>query len=111
MEETPVVRRASAECGSDPRDRAEPHAPASDASTDQRIGAAIRDEPDAAPVEAAASWADTAVVVPEGKERITIRLDRDIVDFFREQGQYQTRINAVLRAYVEHRKAGRRSGR
>ena len=59
----------------------------------------------------AAAWADTVMIAPDGKVRITIRLDRDIVEFFREGGPYQTRINAVLRAYVEHSKAGRRSGR
>lgn len=43
------------------------------------------------------------------KERITIRLDRDIVDWFRlkveEQGggSYQSMMNAALREYVEHR--------
>jgi uncharacterized protein (DUF4415 family) len=44
---------------------------------------------------------------PPSKERITIRLDRDILDYFRDQveraggGNYQTVINAVLRDYVE----------
>jgi uncharacterized protein (DUF4415 family) len=36
------------------------------------------------------------------KEQISIRLDKDILDFFRKHGRgYQTRINAVLRAFVE----------
>jgi uncharacterized protein (DUF4415 family) len=36
------------------------------------------------------------------KEAVSIRLDADILDFFRTQGAgYQTRINAVLRAYME----------
>ena len=50
-----------------------------------------------------------AVVPPSGKKvRITIRLDRDIVDWFRAKvedqggGSYQTMINDALRAYVEH---------
>ncbi|PEN10385.1 hypothetical protein CRI94_17290 [Longibacter salinarum] len=35
------------------------------------------------------------------KKRITIRLDQDVVDFFKAQGQgYQTRINEVLKTYV-----------
>lgn len=44
-----------------------------------------------------------------GKVRITIRLDEDIIDWFREQvnaaggGNYQTLINKALREYVEHR--------
>jgi len=41
----------------------------------------------------------------ENKERITIRLDADVVAWFRKQvdggGNYQTLINAVLREYAE----------
>jgi hypothetical protein len=45
--------------------------------------------------------------VPPGKERITIRLDTDILEHFREAveraggGNYQTLINNALRAYIE----------
>ena len=45
--------------------------------------------------------------VPPGKERITIRLDADILEYFRGQveraggGNYQTLINNALRAYIE----------
>ena len=43
----------------------------------------------------------------EGKERITIRLDADILAWFREQvrggGNYQTLINAALRAHINDR--------
>ena len=37
------------------------------------------------------------------KESVTMRLDRDVLGFFRASGSrgYQTRINAVLRAFVE----------
>jgi uncharacterized protein (DUF4415 family) len=35
-----------------------------------------------------------------GKQLVTLRLDRDVLDWFRKAGKgYQTRINAVLRAY------------
>jgi uncharacterized protein (DUF4415 family) len=52
-------------------------------------------------------------VLPQqpGKERITIRLDSDILDYFRDEaekaggGNYQTAINAVLREYLEGKKA------
>ena len=45
------------------------------------------------------------VTVPPPKEQLTVRFDRDIVAWFREQGRgYQTRMNAVLRAYVEAQK-------
>ena len=40
--------------------------------------------------------------LPERKKSLTIRLDPDVLDWFRRQGKgYQTRINAVLRMYVE----------
>jgi uncharacterized protein (DUF4415 family) len=44
--------------------------------------------------------------MPPGKERITIRLDKDVLDWFRQQataqggGNYQTAINQVLREYI-----------
>jgi len=50
-----------------------------------------------------------AVVAPEaGKTRITIRLDSEVLDWFREQvnqaggGSYQTMINSALREYVKN---------
>ena len=49
------------------------------------------------------------VPVPKGKTRITIRIDDDILDWFRDQvnaaggGNYQTMINNVLREYVQRR--------
>ena len=47
---------------------------------------------------------DHALVVRAGqpKQRLTVRLDADLVDWFKAQGpNYQARINAVLRAYAE----------
>lgn len=45
------------------------------------------------------------VTIPPPKEQPTIRFDRDIVAWFRGQGRgYQTRMNAVLRAYVDTQK-------
>jgi uncharacterized protein (DUF4415 family) len=39
------------------------------------------------------------------KAQLTVRFDADIVDWFRKQGRgYQTRMNAVLRAYMETRR-------
>lgn len=43
-----------------------------------------------------------AIVWPGTKEQITLRLDPDVLKFFRKQGRgYQTTINAVLRKYME----------
>jgi uncharacterized protein (DUF4415 family) len=37
-----------------------------------------------------------------GKQQVTVRLDRDVLAFFKQGGRgYQTRINAVLRAFME----------
>lgn len=53
-------------------------------------------------------WSKAEIVTPTAKRAISIRLDSDILDFFREAGSgYQKRINAVLRAYVRER--GKRS--
>ena len=42
------------------------------------------------------------MVTPVTKQAISIRLDEDVIAWFRESGpKYQTRINAVLRSYVE----------
>lgn len=47
-----------------------------------------------------------AVPIPPGKTRITIRLDNEILDWFRSQvearggGSYQTMINDVLRDHI-----------
>lgn len=43
-----------------------------------------------------------AAQMPRGKTQITLRIDADVLEFFRDTGSgYQTMINAVLREYVE----------
>jgi uncharacterized protein (DUF4415 family) len=76
-----------------------------DALTDKEIERAVHSDPDAAPI-VDKEWFKTAkVIMPEPeprKELLTLRLDRKVVDWFRGPGaRYQTRMNAVLRAYVE----------
>lgn len=57
-------------------------------------------------------WSDAEVVVAPLKQAISLRVDRDVLDWFREQGpRYQTRINAVLRTYVSQAKGARKSVR
>ena len=52
-------------------------------------------------------WSTTRVVMPEPKKAVSLRIDPDILDFFKSQGKgYQTRMNAVLRAYMEAKRAG-----
>jgi uncharacterized protein (DUF4415 family) len=50
-------------------------------------------------------WRDARIVTPaERKGQITLRLDADLLDWFRSQGKgYQTHMNAVLRSYYEAR--------
>jgi uncharacterized protein (DUF4415 family) len=46
-------------------------------------------------------WSGVNSNLAEGKSQVTLRLDRDVLDFFRHTGKrYQTRINSVLRAYM-----------
>jgi uncharacterized protein (DUF4415 family) len=54
-----------------------------------------------------ATWLKAADSLPETKKQITLRIDADVLDFFKHSGKrYQTRINAVLRAYVDAHKEG-----
>ena len=47
-------------------------------------------------------FANAELRLPEPKQSITIRLDADVVEWFKAQGKgYQTRMNAVLRRYME----------
>jgi uncharacterized protein (DUF4415 family) len=49
-----------------------------------------------------------AIIWPGPKKQITLRVDPDVLTFFRKQGRgYQTVINAVLRRYMEARKERR----
>ena len=46
-------------------------------------------------------WDDAEVVLPPSKEAISIRVDQDVLEWFRSHGpRYQTRMNAVLRSYM-----------
>lgn len=50
-------------------------------------------------------WSRAVMVEGLNKKPISLRVDPDVLEFFREGGSgYQTRINAVLRAYVEAQK-------
>jgi uncharacterized protein (DUF4415 family) len=47
-----------------------------------------------------------AIIWPGPKKQITLRVDPDVLTFFRKHGRgYQTTMNAVLRKYMEARKA------
>jgi uncharacterized protein (DUF4415 family) len=53
-------------------------------------------------------WATAVPVVPGPKTPISLRVDDDVLAWYRESGpRYQSRMNAVLRAYMEHATRGR----
>jgi uncharacterized protein (DUF4415 family) len=72
----------------------------------QDIAQASADDPDAAPALDDAFWRNGEILDPRHeKSTITMRVDDDVLDFFRRGGSgYQSRMNAVLRAYVYARR-------
>lgn len=49
-------------------------------------------------------WDNVTVEAPKPKAVLNMRVDKDILDYFRKTGKgYQTRINAILRSYVGHK--------
>ncbi len=81
-----------------------------DAMTDADIEAAMRDDPnwkDFLNVD----WSNAVIVYPQPKSAISIRLDKDVVDFFKATGKgYQTRINGILRHYMQEVTKRRKTG-
>jgi len=48
-----------------------------------------------------AFWRTARLTMPVTKDRVTIRLDHDLVQWFKKNGSgYQTRINAILRSFM-----------
>lgn len=74
------------------------------AMNDEDIERAMRDDPDWKDFMDI-DWSKAKMVIPDRKKAISIRLDPDIIDFFQATGKgYQTRINAVLRHFVDEQK-------
>ena len=76
-------------------------------SSDAAIERAAQSDPDTFMPDAA--WFKRArLVAPQTKRMVTLRLDPDVLAWFQKRGRgYQTRINAVLRAFVEAQSRGR----
>jgi uncharacterized protein (DUF4415 family) len=71
-----------------------------DAMTEEELEASIDHEE-----EGQIDWSTVQVGIPGAKRQLTVRLDGDVIDWFKAQGAgYQTRMNAVLRSYVEAQK-------
>ena len=68
--------------------------------SDDDIRAGIELDPDVKPTDED-FWIGAKVVLPIRKEVVTIRLDADLLEWFRQKRGYQTRINAILRAYMK----------
>jgi uncharacterized protein (DUF4415 family) len=71
------------------------------------IHAGIEADPDAHSTDED-FWKDAKIVLPTRKEVVTMRLDADLLAWFRQQRGYQTRINAILRAYMKAHEADAR---
>ena len=78
-----------------------------DAMTEEELERAIAADPDADIPDA--DWTKARLVLPQRKQSVHLRIDPDVLHWFRRQGPgYLTRMNAVLKAYYEaHRKRRR----
>src|SRR5438132_13122111 len=75
--------------------------------TDEEIEAAMAKDPAWADYDDA-DWSEAVLVMPPKKKAISIRVDEDVLDFFRQEGVgYQRRMNAVLRSYMQQRRKKR----
>jgi uncharacterized protein (DUF4415 family) len=73
-----------------------------DAVTGAKLEASIRADVD--DVHGEPDWTQTIVGIPARKDHINIRVDHDVLQWFRSNGKgYQTLINNVLRAFVQTR--------
>jgi len=78
-----------------------------DAMTDEDIARAVAEDPDACPIDV--DWTNARLVLPPGKDNVTLRIDRDVLAWFRATGKgFHTRMNAVLRAYMDAHRPGSR---
>ena len=75
-----------------------------DSLSGKEIRSAIEADPEARPTDVN-FWKKAKVTLPRPKQTVTIRLDADLLGWLRRQAGYQTRINAVLRTYMEAHKS------
>lgn len=75
-----------------------------DALQDEDID--LSDAPEITPELFARRWCGAGVQAAAHKQQITIRLDKDVLGWFRDQGEgYGRGINSLLRAYMEAHQA------
>jgi uncharacterized protein (DUF4415 family) len=76
-----------------------------EALTDEEIDASIANDPDWSDEW---KWSEAVLVIPPKKKAISIRVDEDVLDYFRKDGAgYQRRMNAVLRSYMQQKRKKR----
>ena len=69
--------------------------------TDAEIERRAAADPDAGTIPPG-FWDNARVLLPQTKQQITLRLDPEVIRFFKQTGKgYQSRMGAVLRSYVE----------
>lgn len=71
-----------------------------------RQGKHVPTSPDAPEVDLDEEfWQNARVVEPDRTEKMTLRVKRSVLEFFKAEGEkgYQTRMNAVLESYVRSR--------
>jgi uncharacterized protein (DUF4415 family) len=68
----------------------------------------VRSDPDAVPLDF--DWSKAMLVSPPKKQAISIRLDEDVLAFFKRDGAgYQRRMNSVLRHFVTEQRRKERA--
>lgn len=80
-----------------------------DRLTDEDIASAMSKDPEWSGFNEA-HWSEAELIVPAKKKAISIRVDEDVLDFFKKEGAgYQRRINAVLRSYMREKRKKKRA--
>jgi uncharacterized protein (DUF4415 family) len=81
-----------------------------DAMTEADLERAIAEDEDERDLEP--DWTRAELVIPRPRQSVHLRLEREVVDFFKAGGRgHITRMQAVLRAYVDAQKRRRETAR
>jgi uncharacterized protein (DUF4415 family) len=71
-----------------------------DAQTDEELERLIAEDEDERGMQA--DWTRAKLVLPQAKKSIHLRLEKEIIDFFKSKGKgHISRMQAVLKAYVD----------
>ena len=71
-----------------------------DAMTDEELEQRIAEDPDEKDLRP--DWTKAKLILPRAKTSVHLRLEQEIIDFFKEQGSgHIARMQAVLKSYVD----------